>query len=109
MMNRAALVLKYKQPALDWINKVDETAQLTLEDVNEDGILYLVDEAYGENPRLLLEKGYLNLWEYELAGWYEEETVWPQKRTPELFEQWFDIEVHSIVEDFMDGPLLEED
>jgi len=30
---------------------------------------------------------------------------WPQKRTYKLFTEWFDTEIHTIVEDIEEGPI----
>ena len=45
MLNRAALILRYKQPFVDWIN-ADPSATshaLTLEEVNQEHTVYLVE------------------------------------------------------------------
>lgn len=47
LLNRAALVLKASQEAVDWINEVDpcpENGPLTLEQVRDDCPIYLVPE-----------------------------------------------------------------
>ena len=46
MLNRAALILRYKQPFVDWINAADPSATshaLTLEEVNQEHTVYLVE------------------------------------------------------------------
>ena len=46
MLNRAALILRYKQPFVDWINAADPSATshaLTLEEVNQEHTMYLVE------------------------------------------------------------------
>ncbi len=43
MVNRAALLLRYKQPAVDWINDVDPAKTkriMTLDEVNEERTVY---------------------------------------------------------------------
>lgn len=37
------------------------------------------------------------LFEEELAGWCQDERVWPTSRTPELFDKWFTLRRHDIV------------
>ena len=44
MINRAAVILKYKKPAVTWINDadpVDNNPGITLLSANEDKIVYL--------------------------------------------------------------------
>jgi hypothetical protein len=46
MLNRAALILRYKQPFVDWINAADPSATshaLTLEEVSQEHTVYLVE------------------------------------------------------------------
>jgi hypothetical protein len=54
MLNRAALILRYKQPFVDWINAADPSPTsrtLTLAEVNQEHTVYLVDvEDEDESP-----------------------------------------------------------
>ena len=46
MLNRAALILRYKQPFVDWINAADPSSTshtLTLAEVNQEHTVYLVE------------------------------------------------------------------
>jgi len=49
-----------------------------------------------------MEAIYKRIFEAELSGWHQDETVWPQKRSYELFRRWFDVEIHPIVVDSLD-------
>ncbi len=55
MLNRAALILRYKQPAVDWINDVDPygSPDLTIESVNEDSSIYLISSEDAYDPESL--------------------------------------------------------
>ena len=111
MINRAALILRYKQLAVDWINEADpyDSAQVTLEEVNQDSTVYLLDQY--EQPELLqwLKLNYDNLFQSILFEWYVDESLWPKKRSYDLFNRWFDIEYHSLVEDTLGTPIIEEE
>ena len=52
---------------------------------------------------------YEALFEAELEGWYTDETLWPQKRTLKLFHQWFEVECHTVIEDTVGTPIVDED
>ena len=41
----------------------------------------------------------------ELYGWCTDESWWPQDRTKEMFWQWFEVELHSIVKDPHTDPI----
>jgi len=51
MVNRAALILKYKEPFIEWINNSDPFGNpgITLEEVNKDCTVYLIDDEEAEN------------------------------------------------------------
>jgi len=113
MVNRGALILTYKQPALDWINRNDpyeEGGKMTLEMINEDRTIYLVSDEEAEEIDLWIEENYLDLLEYELSGHYPDDDLRPEGFTLEDFRLWFDYDVHSVVLDTVgDGNLVEDE
>ncbi|ALM70825.1 TPA: hypothetical protein ACGUW8_004213 [Vibrio vulnificus] len=115
MVNRGALMLRYEQPAVDWINKVDPTksGSFTLESVNKDRTVYLVSNEVADSPESIKEWVKLNcevLFENELFNWYVDESLWPKKQNWSLFQKWFSIECHSVIEDTMLGqPIVDND
>ena len=84
MINRAVLILRYKQPFVDWINAADPvpTSKHTvkLSDVNEDSTAYLVDVEDEDELAAWLEVNGELLFEEELNGWYTEPALWPKDR-----------------------------
>ncbi|HTW38544.1 MAG TPA: hypothetical protein VMD49_08240 [Steroidobacteraceae bacterium] len=76
MVNRGALILRYKEPAVRWINDADPSPSdgpITLEQVNEERTVYLISDAAGEDNRTFerwLRRHYSELFEMELHGWY---------------------------------------
>ncbi|MFK5894563.1 MAG: hypothetical protein QM504_15185 [Pseudomonadota bacterium] len=115
MINRAVLILKFKQPALKWINESDpynENPEITIEDVNKENTVYLISEEDSESPDTLndwLELNYSNLFESELENWCMDEKLWPQERTFSIFQQWFSYDCHTIIVDTVEGPIVDED
>lgn len=56
MLNRSALILRYKEPAVRWINEADpnpDGLEITLEDVNEERTVYLIDAEVADTPEQL--------------------------------------------------------
>ena len=107
MLNRSAIILRPAQPYLDWARSV---GQSDLEPHREgEQTIWLVPEIGDEQERdeILLE-GWSALFENMLGEWHTVEADWPQGRTFEMFQQWFEIEVHTLVIDIVDGPLQSE-
>jgi hypothetical protein len=109
MLNRTVLILRYKEPALRWINENDpDSPPMTLEEVNDDKTVYLVADDAADSPeqiRRWLKKNFRFVFESELEGWYTDEDMWPAELTLKLFEEWFDAEFHGVILDTVDGPL----
>ena len=114
MINRCAVILKYKEPAVRWINEADpynDDPGITINDVNEDRTVYLISDEVGESPEAVKEWIKLNrvvLFESELEGWYDAPDVWPQKLSQKLFDEWFEVECHTVLLDTMEGPVLDD-
>jgi len=54
----------------------------------------------------VLEEFWPALFEAMLEGWVRDEAFWPKDRTPGMFQEWFEIQMCSIVQDLgWDEPL----
>jgi hypothetical protein len=42
----------------------------------------------------------------QLAGWFNDETTWPEDLGFEVFSRWFDFQHHSMLVDLSDEPLI---
>jgi hypothetical protein len=112
MINRAAILLKAKQPFLDWINQADpedDNPQLSLEELNEDRTVYLIDDLDAENPEEWIRLNHGQLFASELEDWYTDESFWPKERGLEAFYQWFAVECHSIVIDTVGTEIIDDE
>jgi hypothetical protein len=111
MLNRSLLLVRAKQPFLDWLRSLPDPVDdsTTLEFVHEGGSAYLLPEYEDDKRRdVLLRQGFRMIFEDQLAGWWTAEADWPRTRTLPVFLEWFDLEWHSLVADLVDGPLLDE-
>lgn len=114
MINRAALLLRYKSPAVQWINDADPApsgSTVTSEMVNGDLTVYLVSDEVGGSPegvRKWVKANWRNLFESELEGWYTDTALWP-KLTLKRFDEWFEVECHSVIIDTLGGPIEDDD
>jgi hypothetical protein len=111
MINRSAIILKYKSPTVQWINEADPynaDPGISRESVNEDRTVYLIMDEDADVPEALeewIKMNYEALFENELEGWYTDESLWPKKRDLKLFRDWFDVECHTVIEDTVDLPI----
>jgi hypothetical protein len=111
VVNRGALILRYKEPAVRWINEADPSpsdSPITVQQVNEERTVYLISDSAGEDERTWerwLRRHYAKLFEMELNEWYTIPALWPSKRSYELFRQWFDPELHTVLTDLGQGAI----
>lgn len=115
MINRSAIILKYKEKAVRWIHDADpgpEKIEISVEAVNRDNTLYLISTEVGEEPELLerwLKVNFKALFERELVGWYTDPDLWPKRKTRKLFNEWFDVQLCSVIEDTVGTPIYEDE
>lgn len=110
-INRTVVLLGPKQPFLDWLNNVDPDDQaLTVDDLRDDNEVFLIPQ-FNDNSdsEKWVETRWSFLFEHMLMGWVDEDTLWPQDRTLEMFREWFNIEIHTMAWDLSDEPLIVED
>lgn len=111
MLNRTAIILRYREPFVRWINEADPyilDPAITIG--SDEQNVYLIHQI--EHRDELDEWIALNhevLFESELEGWYTDEALWPKNRTLELFNKWVHVEYHTVVIDVVDAPLLDDE
>ena len=107
-LNRSALVVKPKQPFLDWLHTADPTSLgLSLQEVVQEPTIYLIPECdtkaeVDEALRELCKKIFIE----QLAGWFDDRTTWPRDRGFDAFCKWFDFQHHSMLVDLCGEPLI---
>lgn len=115
MINRAAIILKYKEPAILWINKVDpyvDVPSISLEEANEDRPVYLISDEDADTPETVerwINLNHKTIFETELEGWYTDPSLWPNNLTLEVFKEWFEVECHTILIDTVGDQICDED
>ncbi len=114
MINRAALLLKYNDPAVEWINQTSsaDVSSITKEQANHDCTVYLLREDVANTTETLLawiEANVEVLFEAELEGWITDPTQWPEVRSFDVFKHWFTFECHTVLEDTVGTPIYDED
>ncbi len=75
--------------------------------MNAEPHVYLLPEY--EDPATqqdVLEEFWPGLFDAMLEGWVTDEAYWPKNRTFEMFGEWFEVQMSSIVQDlYLDEPL----
>jgi hypothetical protein len=100
MLNRAALILRYKQPFVDWINAADPSPSshtFTLAEVNHEHTVYLVEVEDEDELAQWLARHHEELIEEELKGWYTDPA--PRDRSLKTLRPWCSFELHTVVVD----------
>lgn len=114
MVNRTALLLRYKEPAIRWINEADtveDAMVLTEKEVNTEQTVYLISDEDGENgetQQAWIKRNLKQLFESELEGWYTDPELWSKRLTLKLFHEWFDTEFNTVIIDTVDEPLFDD-
>jgi hypothetical protein len=52
---------------------------------------------------------YSDIFEFELMGWYTDKDLWPDKRSWNMFQEWFEIEINSEVIDLLDEEIWKDE
>lgn len=102
-INRSVLVIKPKQPYLDWTGRVSpDGIRLKPEDMQQDCTTYLLSEPLDRQYlESFLQENYAPMFEHELYAWQPDHSLWPAERNYTVFRAWFDVEMHSQVVDML--------
>lgn len=113
LINRGIVIIKPKQPFVDWLNQLpdaDAENPYSLETLREDRTVLLIPDM----PSLEDMEAFINplkpdLFEGELLNFTDEPKDWPEDLTAKRFDQWFELETHSMVYDAAAIPLTAEE
>ncbi|MHB8612319.1 MAG: hypothetical protein ACYDAL_07805 [Candidatus Dormibacteraceae bacterium] len=108
MLNRAALILRYRQPFVDWINATDPSPSshlVTLAEVSLERTIYLIEVEDEDALASWLRRHHLEIFEEELSRWYTDPKLWPRDRSVKVLKEWCTLELHTVVLDFGDSPI----
>ena len=108
MLNRSVLIVRPKQPYLNWAASLDESGPMP--DPNDEQTIYLVPSFESEEEaQEILEDFYETVFESELGDWHTDEEAWPQDRDLKMFQEWFNVELHSVIEDLCDDEISDDE
>jgi hypothetical protein len=114
-INRNAVVIKAKQPFVDWVNSTPKAQEekehvFTLAEINADCEVLLIPdceslEEAAEDIRPLK----MDIFGDALDDWETDENYWPVNRDEETFDKWFELEIHSMVDDTVEEPIVRDE
>lgn len=108
MLNRGALIVRPKQPYLNWALGLDDSGLVP--DQNDEKTIYLIPSFEDdEDAWRIVENIYAEVFDRELQGWHTDESAWPPNRHFAMFKEWFDIELHSVVENLSSDEIIDDD
>ncbi|WP_194767306.1 hypothetical protein [Tamlana sp. I1] len=101
-INRSAIIIKPKQPFLDWFS--DLNPEDDFEDELKQTNIYLIDEDT-EDVEKFLRKKFDKFFKMELEEWHDNKKEWPQKRNYKMFNLWFQVDVSEMIYDIEKRPV----
>ncbi len=108
-LNRSVVIVKPRRPYLEW-TKTDDAeglAESVFEDMRNEPQVYLLPE-YMDPPsqQEVLDEFWPSMFAAMLECWLRDEALWPKNRTRAMFDEWFEIQMCSLVQDlYLDEPL----
>lgn len=107
-INRNAILVRPKKPLYEWLNKIFPQDRYHQDD-REDHNIYLIREMINNDEvKSWVRINYDTIFQNELNDWYTDSDKWPKNRSYELFEQWFHVEVHSMLLDLEEEEVIKE-
>ena len=108
MLNRSVLMVRPKKPFLDWAAKLDDSGLAP--DTDGERTVYLIPSFENdEEASAILEEFFSEVFESELWDWHTDKSAWPGKRDLATFREWFEIELHSMVEDLCEDAIYDDE
>lgn len=107
---RSAVTINRKQPYIDWANSFDDGGPKLTVELGSDSIYLVPAHVHEQNLEEVLAEWWEDIFEEELSAWMEREQDWPEVRTREMFDTWFDAAITDTVVDLApEEPLTEAD
>lgn len=109
-LNRAALIVRFKEPYIRWAAGLDPDDTDIADDLRRHTSVYLVPE----DPLDVQETAPLAdffgaVFDLELEAWCIDDSLWPPVRDLDTFLEWFEVVGESVVVDLGREPLRSEE
>lgn len=107
MINRCALIVRPAAPYVEWAAGLDDSGAAPRPD-DEPSVYLIPDVDSIAEAWAFLERLYDGIFRVELHGWHTDERAWPRDRTFAMFQEWFDVDIASSIEDLVGGPFVDD-
>ena len=97
VLNRGFITITPKKPFFDWSNTIDSELQFSIEDDIEPTLYLITEDFFDIEP--LIEQHFKKIFKNELTAITEDEELWPTERNIDVFLEWFEINLGSMVFD----------
>jgi hypothetical protein len=110
MVNRSLLVIRPKQPFIDWLKNLPDPSEVTVEECSQDATSFLIPDFEDDEERdEIIAEFYPTLFDEALLEWWSDQKDWPKHRDLKMFYDWFQVDFHSLVLDLGIEPLSSEE
>ncbi|MCB9231209.1 MAG: hypothetical protein H6581_06085 [Bacteroidia bacterium] len=108
LVNRGVLTVSPRSPFYTWSADLTPDLELPAAEMNY-STAYLIRDNIGPGSiERVVKKHFQHIFENELSGQWEDEEDWPQERTWELFNEWFEWRFSEMVFDLESDELMKE-
>ena len=109
MINRSVVIVKVKQPFVNWLAMLPDPTAVSLEELNLEPSSYLLPECENDAEReVIIRRCSPGIFEAELEEWWGDEDDWPKIRDYQAFKQWFQLEFSPFVFDLTNDDLCDD-
>jgi hypothetical protein len=109
VLNRWAVVIRFREPYLRWAASLDDKAPAHAEDLRDEMSVYLLPEDPDDEDHPPIKQYFQRIFDCELESWWTDEDQWPTKRDYATFLEWFDVASESVVTDLGGDPIRIDD
>ena len=104
-LDRMALVVRPKQPYVDWANSFDDGGP-EYDPSAHSASVFLINEVVDVTDiAQVVRKCWRDIFKEQLHAWMRDPGVWPRCRSRKMFLEWFDVQVCEMVFDLGRGPV----
>jgi len=105
-LNRSALIIKIKQPFVNWVKYHDPEIELQIEGFDTKNVYLIPNFEEEELYDTFLKEHFSEIFEEELCGWFDDPETWPQDRSWKIFQTWFNYEIQTVVIDMLEENIV---
>jgi hypothetical protein len=99
-IDRRAIILIPLQPFLDWGLRFNPDEYDEMKEIKT----YLIGDD-NEEVEVWVKKNFDKIFMFELDSWHPNKKEWPQNRNYKMFQEWFKVEISTLIYDFEKYPI----